>query len=137
MSTESFTLLEADAPANPFVLFAQWYHCAETAQLPEPSAMTLATATADGLPDARIVLMRGFDERGFTFYTNYQSRKAAELMQNPRAALVFHWATLKRQVRVEGQVEMVSAAESDAYFRSRPVGHRLGALISPQSQVIP
>jgi pyridoxamine 5'-phosphate oxidase len=137
MSTPPLVLLEADAPANPLVLFAQWYHDAESAQLPEPSAMTLATATVDGIPDARIVLMRGFDERGFAFYTNYQSRKAAELMQNPRAALVFHWTTLMRQVRVEGRVETVSAAESDAYFRSRPFGHRLGALASPQSQVIP
>jgi pyridoxamine 5'-phosphate oxidase len=137
MSTELPDLLEVDVPDNPFALFAQWYLDAEAAESPEPSAMALATATADGVPDARMVLMRGFDERGFAFYTNYQSRKAAELMQNPRAALVFHWATLKRQVRVEGQVEIVSAAESDAYFRSRPFGHRLGALVSPQSQVIP
>src|SRR6266852_7685674 len=137
MSTQPLVLLEADAPANPLALFAQWYLDAEAAELPEPSAMTLATATVDGIPAARIVLMRGFDERGFAFYTNYQSRKAAELMQNPRAALVFHWATLMRQIRVEGRVETVSAGESDAYFRSRPFGHRLGALVSPQSQVIP
>lgn len=137
MSTVHSQLLEADVPSDPIALFAQWYCDAEAAQLPEPSAMTLATATLDGIPDARIVLMRGFDERGFVFYSNYQSRKAAELMQNPRAALVFLWASLTRQVRVEGQVESVSPAESDAYFRMRPFGHRLGALASPQSQVIP
>jgi pyridoxamine 5'-phosphate oxidase len=138
MSTETpLILLEADAPANPIVLFAQWYHDAETASLPEPSAMTLATATMDSAPSARMVLMREFDERGFVFYTNYQSRKAAELSQNPRAALVFHWAPLMRQIRVEGRVEVVTAAESDAYFRSRPFGHQLGALASPQSQQIP
>lgn len=138
MSTDTpLILLEADAPANPFVLFANWYHDAETASLPEPSAMTLATATVDGAPSARMVLLRGFDEHGFVFYTNYQSRKADELMQNPRAALVFHWAPLMRQIRVEGRVEIATAAESDAYFRSRPVGHQLGALASPQSQLIP
>src|SRR5580765_30995 len=129
-------LLETDAPANPFVLFAQWYLDAESANLLEPSAMTLATATADGAPDARMVLMRGFDERGFAFYTNYRSRKASELEQNPRAALVFYWAALQRQIRVEGAVEKLTADESDAYFRTRPVGHQLGALASPQSQVI-
>ncbi len=138
MSTEtSPTLLEADAPANPFALFAQWYLAAEAAELPEPSAMTLATANADGKPAARMVLLRGFDERGFHFYTNYQSRKADELLKNPRAALVFYWAPLARQIRVEGEVEKISAAESDAYFRSRPFGHQLGAWTSPQSQVIP
>ena len=138
MSTESQrTLLEADAPANPFALFAQWFLDAETAELPEPSAMTLATATAEGTPDARMVLMRGFDDVGFYFYTNYQSRKAEELTQNPRAALVMYWAPLMRQIRVEGIVEKISATESDAYFHTRPFGHKLGALVSPQSQVIP
>jgi pyridoxamine 5'-phosphate oxidase len=134
MTAES--LLEANVPASPFVLFSQWYLAAEAAELPEPSAMTLATADADGAPNARIVLMRGFDERGFVFYTNYQGQKGAELLGNPRAALVFHWAPLQRQVRVLGDVEKVSAEESDAYFRSRPFGHQLGALVSPQSQVI-
>jgi pyridoxamine 5'-phosphate oxidase len=136
MATESPPLLEADVPADPFALFSQWYLAAEALQLPEPSAMTLATATVDGVPDARMVLMRGFDERGFVFYTNYQSRKAGELAQNPRAALVFYWAALNRQIRVEGQVELISVAESDAYFRTRPLGHRLGAWASPQSEVI-
>ena len=137
MANEPAALREADAPANPFSLFAQWYLAAEAAELPEPSAMTLATATADGAPDARMVLMRGFDERGFVFYTNYQSRKAGEVQENPRAALVFYWAQLIRQIRVEGQVEKLSADESDAYFRTRPFGHQLGAIVSPQSQVIP
>jgi pyridoxamine 5'-phosphate oxidase len=137
MTTDSLVLLEEDAPANPYALFAQWYTTAVAAELPEPSAMTLATASADGTPSARIVLMRGFDERGFVFYTNYQGRKAEELAQNPKAALVFVWPSLQRQIRVEGSVERVPAAESDAYFRSRPFGHRLGALVSPQSQVIP
>jgi pyridoxamine 5'-phosphate oxidase len=136
MSNDSRTLIEADAPANPFALFARWYLDAESADLVEPSAMTLATATADGAPDARMVLMRGFDERGFVFYTNYQSRKAAELAANPRAALVLYWGELKRQVRIEGTVEKLSAPESDAYFSKRPFGHQLGALASPQSQVI-
>jgi pyridoxamine 5'-phosphate oxidase len=136
MPTDPLSLLEADTPANPFALFAQWYLAAEAAELVEPSAMTLATADADGVPNARMVLMRGFDEGGFVFYTNYQSRKAAELLENPRAALVFYWAPLQRQIRVLGDVEQVSAEESDAYFRTRPFGHQLGALVSPQSQVI-
>jgi pyridoxamine 5'-phosphate oxidase len=138
MSSETVReLLESEAPANPFALFAQWYLAAEASALPEPSAMTLATATAEGVPDARMVLMRGFDERGFLFYTNYQSRKAHEVGQNPRAALVFYWALLQRQIRVEGVVEKISTEESDAYFRSRAFGHKLGAIVSPQSQVIP
>jgi pyridoxamine 5'-phosphate oxidase len=136
MPTDPLPLLETDAPENPFALFAEWYGGAEAAALPEPSAMTLATADADGMPSARMVLMRGFDERGFVFFSNYQSRKAADLLANPRAALVFFWAPLQRQIRVTGNVEKVSAEESDAYFRSRPFGHRLGALVSPQSQVI-
>ncbi len=138
MSSENpLVLLEADAPANPITLFARWYLDAEAANLLEPSALTLATAGADGAPHARMVLMRGFDERGFVFYTNYQSCKAEELAQNARAALVFYWAALMRQIRVEGVVEKVAPAESDAYFKARPFGHRLGALVSPQSQVIP
>jgi pyridoxamine 5'-phosphate oxidase len=131
------TLLESDAPRDPMALFAQWYLAAEAAALPEPSAMTLATATADGYPVARMVLLRGFDERGFQFYTNYQSRKANELIQNPRASLVFYWAPLMRQIRIEGAVQKLTDEESDAYFRNRPAGHQLGAWASPQSQVIP
>lgn len=136
MSSES-SLLESEAPANPFALFARWYLDAEAAELIEPSAMTLATAGADGAPHARMVLMRGFDERGFAFYTNYQSRKAQELAENARAALVMWWPPFARQVRIEGTVERLPAEESDAYFRSRPFGHKLGAWVSPQSQVIP
>lgn len=134
---EELALREDQVPPEPLALFAQWYEAAVQTPIPEPSAMTLATATPDGIPDARIVLLRGFDERGFAFYTNYESRKAAELAVNPRAALVFYWATFPRQVRIEGHVEKVSAAESDAYFRSRPLGHCLGAIASPQSQAIP
>lgn len=137
MSTDPLSLLEASAPIDPYVLFAEWYLAAESANLVEPSAMTLATATADGSPDARIVLMRGFDERGFVFYTNYRSRKATQLLENPRAAIVFHWASFQRQVRALGVIEVVSAEESDAYFQHRPRGHQFGALVSPQSQVIP
>ena len=130
-------LIEQEIPANPLTLFAQWYLAAEAAELPEPSAMTLATATSEGIPDARIVLMRGFDERGFNFYTNYLSSKAGQLEENPQAALVFFWPALTRQIRITGRVERVAAEESDAYFRTRPFGHQLGALASPQSQVIP
>lgn len=125
------------APAGPWPIFAAW--CAEAAAGPllEPSAMTLATVSADGAPSARVVLMRGFDERGILFYTNYQSRKGEELAADDRVALVFFWESLKRQIRVEGTAAKVSAAESDAYFQTRPFGHRLSALISPQSVVIP
>ena len=126
------------APATPWPLFARWYAAAEAAaQLIEPAALTLATVAADGAPSARVVLMRGFDERGFTFYTNYQSRKADDMAANARVALVFFWDQLKRQIRIEGTATRVGAAESDAYFQSRPRGHRLSALISPQSAVIP
>src|SRR5438874_5506082 len=99
--------------------------------------MALATATADGRPSVRMVLLRGFDERGFVFFTNYDSRKGRELTENPQAALVFYWEALERQVRVEGQVEKTSAAESDAYFAGRPRGSQLGAWASPQSAVLP
>ena len=129
--------LEAAAAPTPWPLFTRWYADAEAAQLAEPSAMTLATVAADGAPAARIVLLRGFDEGGFVFYTNYQSRKADELAADARAALVFYWDLFKRQIRIEGATTRVSAAESDAYFQTRPRGHRLSALISPQSAVIP
>jgi pyridoxamine 5'-phosphate oxidase len=107
------------------------------ANLPKPEAMTLATATPEGRPSARLVLLRGLDERGLVFFTNYLSRKAEELTCNPWAALVFYWDQLDRQVRIEGRVEVVSAQESDDYFQSRPRGSRLGAWASPQSQLIP
>lgn len=130
-------LSEADVDPNPFQQFQQWFEQALAAELPEPNAMTLATATAEGVPSARIVLLKGFDPQGFVFYTNYQSRKGQELEQNPRAALVFWWAELERQVRIEGHIEKVAEDESDAYFHSRPVGSQLGAWASEQSQVIP
>ena len=127
---------EADADLNPFKQFQKWFDQALKAQLPEPNAMTLATANLDSKPSARIVLLKEFDEQGFVFYTNYQSHKGQTLAQNPWAALVFWWAELERQVRIEGRVEQVSAAESDAYFQSRPLGSRLGAWASEQSRVI-
>ncbi len=127
---------EVTADPNPLVLFARWYENAVAAQLPDPNAMTVATVGPDGTPSARIVLLRGFDERGFEFYTNYHSQKGEELAKNPRAALVLFWPTFQRQIRIVGSAEKVSAAESDKYFKNRPFGHRLGALVSPQSRVI-
>ena len=128
---------EADLAADPIVQFGRWFKEAEAAELIEPSAMTLATAAADGRPSARMVLLKGFDQRGFVFYTNYGSRKAGELGASAAAALVFWWPPLERQVRVEGRVERVSHEESEAYFRTRPLGSRLGAWASAQSEVIP
>ncbi len=133
----SSELREEDAGLDPLQLFGCWYVEAEAAQLPKHDAMTLATVAPDGAPSARIVLLRGFDERGFRFFTNYLSRKARELADNARAALVFHWEELDRQIRIEGRVERLTAAESDAYFRGRPRGHQLAAWISAQSEVIP
>jgi pyridoxamine 5'-phosphate oxidase len=127
---------EADVDADPVVQFGRWFEQATQAGLLEPHAMTLATATPDGRPSARMVLLRGFDERGFCFYTNYESRKGAELAANPRAALVFWWDKLERQVRIEGRVERTSRSESEAYFASRPPGSQLSAAASPQSRVI-
>ena len=129
-------LAEADVDADPVVQFGRWFEQAERAGLLEPTAMTLATATPDGRPSARMVLLRGFDERGFCFYTNYESRKGVELAANPRAALVFWWGELERQVRIEGRVEPTSRSESEAYFHSRPPGSQLSAAASPQSRVI-
>jgi pyridoxamine 5'-phosphate oxidase len=130
-------LSEGDVDPDPVVQFGRWFDDARAADLEEPSAMTLATATADGVPSARMVLLRGVDQRGFVFYTNYESRKAAELGANPRAALVFWWGALHRQVRVEGPVQPTSQEESAAYFRTRPPASRLSAWASPQSRVIP
>jgi pyridoxamine 5'-phosphate oxidase len=130
-------LTEATSDADPVRQFDRWLGQALAADLPEPYAMTLATATPAGLPSARVVLLRQFDERGFVFYTNYASRKGRELAANPHAALVFYWPQLERQVRIEGRVGQVSAAESDAYFAGRPRRSRLGALASEQSTVIP
>jgi pyridoxamine 5'-phosphate oxidase len=129
-------LAEADVDADPVVQFGRWFEQAEQAGLLEPTAMTLATATPDGRPSARMVLLRGFDERGFCFYTNYESRKGIELAANPRAALVLWWGELERQVRIEGTVTRTSREESEAYFHSRPPGSQLSAAASPQSRVI-
>jgi pyridoxamine 5'-phosphate oxidase len=129
-------LLESEADPDPLVQFRHWFDQALSAHLSQPEAMALATATPAGAPSARMVLLRGFDEAGFVFFTNFDSRKAGELRTNPRAALVFFWAELHRQVRVEGQVEEISAAEADAYFRTRARGSQLSAWASPQSQVI-
>jgi len=130
-------LLESEAAPDPIVQFDAWFRDAVASGLPEPTAMTLATATLDGAPSARVVLLKAFDERGIVFYTNRESRKGRELAANPRAAVVFLWKELERQVRIEGSVEPVSDAVSDAYFASRPLGSRLSALASRQSEVIP
>ena len=129
-------LSEASLDPNPFQQFSKWFQQALDAALPEPNAMTLATATREGKASARIVLLKSFDERGLVFYTNYESQKGRELAENPYAALVFHWIELERQVCAAGQVIRVSREESENYFRSRPVGSQLGAWASRQSQVI-
>lgn len=129
-------LREADMAADPMQQFALWFKQAVAAEVPQPNAMTLATATPTGLPAARIVLLNGVDAQGFIFYTHYLSRKGQELSANPHAALVFLWQALERQVRIEGTVERVTAELSDTYFQSRPLGSQLGAWVSPQSQVI-
>jgi len=128
-------LNESGADPSPFRQFQVWFDQALEAEVLEPNAMTLATAVA-GKPSARVVLLKQFDDRGFVFYSNYHSRKGQELVQNPWAALVFWWADLERQVRIEGQVEKVPEPESDEYFHSRPRGSQLGAWASDQSQVI-
>lgn len=130
------SLNEGQVRSNPIEQFALWYEEAQRAHLPEPDAMTLATATRAGRPSARMVLLKGFDERGFVFYTNYQSGKGHVIEANPRAALILFWAELHRQIRIEGTVAHVSDAESDAYFRSRAKGSRIAALASNQSEVL-
>jgi pyridoxamine 5'-phosphate oxidase len=122
---------------SPFKQFELWFNQALAADLLEPNAMTLATVTSEGKPDARIVLLKGFDPRGFVFYTNYRSQKGQELAKTPYAALVFLWGDLERQVRVVGKVEKATDLEADTYFQSRPLGSRLGAWASTQSEVIP
>lgn len=128
---------EADVAAEPFAQFARWFGEAVRGELREPNAMTVATATPEGVPSARIVLLKSWDERGFVFYTNYEGHKGRELAANPVAALVFYWAELERQVRIVGAVERTSVEESREYFQSRPIGSRLGAIVSHQSEVIP
>ncbi len=130
------SLNEGDVAVEPFQQFTSWWDEAIKSEIDEVNAMTLATSTKDGIPSARIVLLKGYDERGFIFFTNYESDKGKELSANPHAALVFFWKELERQVRIEGLVERVSAEESDAYYQSRPAGSRIGAWASPQSEVI-
>jgi pyridoxamine 5'-phosphate oxidase len=130
------SLSEKDVDPDPFRQFDQWWQEAIHSNLEEVNAMTLATASADGMPDARIVLLKGFDEKGFTFFTNYDSAKGVQLLENPRACLVFFWAALERQVRLSGLVTPAPTNVSDEYYSSRPIGSRIGAWASPQSQVI-
>ena len=129
-------LREEDADSDPLRQFAVWFREAGESGLRAPEAMAVATATPDAAPSVRMVLMKHYDERGFVFYTNYESRKGQELLVNPRAALLFHWDTLGRQVRIEGPAERVGAEESAAYIRGRPRGSQLSALASPQSRPV-
>ena len=130
------SLNESDVAKSPFAQFGQWFDEATKAEVPEPNAMTLATCDAGGRPSARVVLIKDFDERGMVFFTNYKSRKGQDLTTNNRAALLFFWPELERQIRIEGRVETVSAADSDAYYQSRPLLSRVGAWASPQSEVL-
>ena len=127
---------EANLGSDPISMFAAWMNAAVAAGIEEANGMALATASADGAPSVRIVLLRGFDERGFVFYTNYESAKGQDLLANPRAAMTFWWQPLERQVRVSGSVERVARPEAETYFGTRPRGHRLSAWASPQSRVV-
>jgi pyridoxamine 5'-phosphate oxidase len=129
-------LPEATEDRNPIELYGEWFEAATEAGIFMPETLALATSTPDGVPSVRNVLLKGFDDRGFVFYTNYRSRKASELESNPRAALLSHWSVLERQVRIEGPVERVGTEESAAYFASRPRGSRIGAWASDQSSVL-
>jgi pyridoxamine 5'-phosphate oxidase len=130
-------LVESDLDPDPIVQFRVWFTEAQAAKGIEPNAMTVATADASGNPSARTVLLKGLDERGFIFYSNYDSAKGNQLAANPRAELLFYWPELERQVRIHGDVERLERTASEEYFRSRPIGNQLGALASPQSTVIP
>jgi len=131
------SLSEKDTAADPIKQFDKWFKEALKSEQHEPTAMTLATATPDGRPSARIVLMKGFDQDGFSFYTNYLSRKGKEIAKNPLGSLLFFWDTLERQVRIEGTIEKLDKLTSEKYFHSRPKGSQVGAVVSPQSQEIP
>lgn len=133
----SATLSETDVDQNPINQFGKWFKEALEARLYEPNVMTLATADRNGKPSARILLLKEFDAQGFVFYTNYASRKGQQMEDNPFAAMVFFWAELERQVRIEGTISKVSPEESSNYFHSRPQGSQIGALASPQSNMIP
>ncbi|MFZ4741193.1 MAG: pyridoxamine 5'-phosphate oxidase [Bacteroidales bacterium] len=134
---KKFQLIESNIDSNPFKQFGKWLDEALTAEVEEPTAMTLATISTKGFPSARIVLLKGFDEKGFCFFTNYESRKGNHIKKNPNAALVFFWKELERQVRIEGEVVKVSQKESDAYFVTRPFESQVSACISEQSTTIP
>lgn len=134
---QKHSLTEADVAKDPFHQFGIWFEEAMKAEVLEPNALTLATATKEGIPSARIVLLKGFDENGFSFYTNYLSKKGKDLQKNPFASMVFFWPELQRQVRIDGKILKLSKEESEAYFNSRPYESRIGAISSPQSQVIP
>ena len=129
-------LLESQAPDDPFALFGTWFSQAVEVESTEPNAMMLASVDGAGQPHLRTLLLKGFDSRGFVFFTNYQSAKGEQLLAHPLAAMTFWWPDLERQVRIEGRVEQVSGEESDVYYHSRPLGSRLGAWTSPQSEVI-
>jgi len=130
------SLNESDVASSPVEQFSRWWHDALASEIIEVNAMTLATSTKEGKPSARIVLLKGFDEKGFTFFTNYESKKGKALDENPQAALIFFWKEIERQIRIEGVTEKIAATESDAYFFSRPEGSRIGAWASPQSEII-
>lgn len=130
------SLLEKDVVSNPIEQFSLWWDQVLKAEITEPNAMTLATASSDSMPTARVVLLKGFDDSGFSFYTNYNSYKAKQLEENPKACLIFFWKELERQVRIIGLVEKLSDRDNDEYFNSRPEGSRIGAWTSPQSEVI-
>ena len=129
-------LLEVDAATDPYAQFGHWWLDAVESKIEEVNAMTLATANAEGYPSARIVLLKGYDRNGFVFFTNYNSQKGQDIAANPKACLLFFWKELERQVRIDGNIEKISAKDSEEYFQSRPVGSRIGAWCSPQSSVI-
>lgn len=131
------SLNETDVDANPMRQFDKWFNEAINFKVHEPNAMTLATATTDGRPSARIVLLKGFSDDGFKFYTNYLSRKGKEIAKNPVGALIFHWGDMERQIRIEGTIEKLDKNYSEKYFQSRPIKSQIGAAASPQSQEIP
>ena len=130
-------LTKREVAREPIAQFEAWFNEAINSQIADPTACTLSTATKSGKPSGRIVLLKGFDNKGFTFFMNYSSRKGKDLMENPFASLTFFWKELERQVRIEGPVEKISEPQNDTYFKSRPLGSQLGAWASPQSQVIP
>jgi len=136
LNYEQGQLLESNIEMNPFELFRKWFDQAVEAKVIEPNAMTIATATKEGIPSARVVLLKGFDETGFVFYTNYHSRKGKELNDNPFAAILFWWREFERQIRIEGKIEKISRKESEEYFNQRPLKSRYGTLASEQSEII-